>query len=598
LAIEGHVAVLLQQLRHRDLWVLDTEYIDDRQGAPVLPVCLTAVEIRTGRVIRQWADEAGPEPPFPVDGNSLAIVFFAAAEWSYFRAMGWRLPEDSIDLFAEYRCLTNGRASLHPSLLEALASYGLPGITKAEKTRSRDLVLRGRPWSLAEQREIIEYCLGDTVATARLFLAMLPAIEARQYGIAHSLLRGAYAAALALVEHRGVPVSFMGWERLRTGLPRMRSRLIETVNADLDVFEGENFRFARFEAFLARAGIVNWPRTETGQLKTDSNTLGEMVKIHPATRPLRDLLYILDELKLADLAVGQDGRNRVILGAFGSITGRNQPSASRYIFGPAVWLRSLIQPDPGKALFYWSSQELWVAGALSGDEALLAACRSGDPYMAFAVSNNRAPPGATKRTHPRVRELAKVVTLAMIFGQTERGLGQRLGLSRTEARGLIRAHQQTYPAFWRWSNALVDRVMLGLPLATIWGWQWRPKAGGIHPETGRLKEVNDRSARNWPMQAHGAEMLRAAVTMAAERGLEIVATVHDALLVQCDHDRCRETAALIEEVMGDASAAVLDGIRIKVDVGKPITWPNHFMDVERGVATWKLVHRLLAEQGL
>jgi hypothetical protein len=68
----------------------------------------------------------------------------------------------------------------------------------------------------------------------------------------------------------------------------------------------------------------------------------------------------------ADLAVGHDGRNRCLLSAFRSLTGRNQPSNARFIFGPSCWLRGLIRPEPGRAIAYvdWSQQEFGVAAAL------------------------------------------------------------------------------------------------------------------------------------------------------------------------------------------------------------------------------------------
>jgi DNA polymerase I-like protein with 3'-5' exonuclease and polymerase domains len=48
-----------------------------------------------------------------------------------------------------------------------------------------------------------------------------------------------------------------------------------------------------------------------------------------------------------------------------------------------VWLRGLIKPSPGHAVAYidWSQQEIGIAGALSGDQALQAAYRSGDCYL-------------------------------------------------------------------------------------------------------------------------------------------------------------------------------------------------------------------------
>ena len=70
-----------------------------------------------------------------------------------------------------------------------------------------------------------------------------------------------------------------------------------------------------------------------------------------------------------NLAVGGDGRNRTMLSPFGTVTARNAPSTTKFIFGPSVWLRGLIKPAEGYGLAYidWSQQEFAIAAALSGD---------------------------------------------------------------------------------------------------------------------------------------------------------------------------------------------------------------------------------------
>src|SRR5207248_9344113 len=113
----------------------------------------------------------------------------------------------------------------------------------------------------------------------------------------------------------------------------------------------------------------------------------EMAKLYPAqVGPIRELRHVRGQFRLNNLAVGPDGRNRVLLSAFGSKTGRNQPSTSAFIFGPSCWLRSLIQPGPGRAIAYvdWSQQELAIAAALSHDPKMTEAYVSGDFYLTFA----------------------------------------------------------------------------------------------------------------------------------------------------------------------------------------------------------------------
>jgi hypothetical protein len=88
----------------------------------------------------------------------------------------------------------------------------------------------------------------------------------------------------------------------------------------------------------------------------------------------------------------------------------------------------------------------------------------------------------------------------------------RIGQPPIRARELLRLHRQTYYEFWRWSDAAVDHAMLTGGLHTVFGWRVQVPA-----------QANDRSLRNFPMQANGAEMLRLACCLATERGIEACA---------------------------------------------------------------------------
>ena len=194
---------------------------------------------------------------------------------------------------------------------------------------------------------------------------------------------------------------------------------------------------------------------ESGQLDLSDGTFRQMAKSYPVVSPYRELRSSLADLRLNDLAVGSDGRNRTILSAFRSRTGRNQPSNTRFIFGPSVWLRGLIKPPPGYAVAYvdWQQQEFGIAAALSGDTAMQAAYRSGDPYLAFAKQAGAVPADATKATHGPQRELFKQCVLAVQYGMEADASPLRIGQPPIVARDLLRAHRDTYRTFWRWSDA-------------------------------------------------------------------------------------------------------------------------------------------------
>ena|SRR6266567_6522028 len=128
-----------------------------------------------------------------------------------------------------------------------------------------------------------------------------------------------------------------------------------------------------------------------------------------------------------------------MLSVFRSETSRNQPSNTRYIFGPSVWLRFLIQPPPGWGLAYldWVQQEFGIAAALSGDPNMIAAYETGDSYLAFAKQAHAVPEAATKETHGPIRDQFKQCVLGVQYGIGERSLSARIAQLPIVARHLL-----------------------------------------------------------------------------------------------------------------------------------------------------------------
>jgi DNA polymerase I len=565
----------------REVVVVDFEFTATTGERPG-PVCLVARELRSGCRFRVWQDQFGPAPPYATGPDVLLVAFYASAELGCYRVFDWPMPERILDLFTEFRDRTNGLTTPAGSgLLGALTYFGLDAMGPTEKDAMRELVLRGGPWTPDEQTAILDYCEADVDALARLLPAMLPRID-----LPRALLRGRYMAAAAIMEHNGTPIDLQMLERLREGWTGIQDQLIAAIDRDYGVYEGRTFKLDRFATWLAAEGIP-WPRLESGQLDLSDNTFRQQARAYPQVSALRELRSSLADLRLNDLLVGRDGRNRTILSAFRSRTGRNQPSNTKFIFGPSVWLRGLVKPPPGHAVAYvdWGQQEFGIAAALSGDAAMQAAYLSGDPYLAFAKQAGAIPQDATKATHGPARELFKQCVLGVQYGIEAQSLALRIGQPPIVARDLLRAHHETYRTFWRWSDAAVDTAMLTGSLHTVFGW---------HVHIG--ENANPRSLRNFPMQANGAEMLRLACCLATERGIEVCAPVHDAVLICAPLDRLDEDVAAMRAVMAEASRIVLGGFELGTDVS--ITrWPARYMD-GRGHVMWTRVIGLLDQSDL
>lgn len=406
-------------------------------------------------------------------------------------------------------------------------------------------------------------------------------------------LRGRYMRALARMEHAGTPLDVATLVRLRRNWEPIKARLIAAVDVKYGVYDGTRFKADRFAAWLAERNMP-WPFLPSGAIDLQQDTFRDMAKVHPELISLHELRVTISQMRLSDLAVGSDGKNRTPLWAFQSKTSRNQPSSARFIFGPATWVRSLIKPPPGSAVAYldFEQQEFGIGAALSGDLAMMEAYRTGDPYLAFAVRAGAAPSHATKETHEEVREKFKQCILGVQYVMGANALGYRIAQPEVYAEELLVLHRGLYPAYWAWAEAAVDHAMAIGWLETVFRWRVRTTARVVHRNGEPHIEVsNPRSMQNFPCQANGAEMLRLACCLATERGVEVAAPIHDAILIAAAEHEIDAAVATAKAAMIDASSIVLGGFELRV-AEKIVRYPERYVD-KRGREMWETVMRLL-----
>lgn len=501
-------------------------------------------------------------------------------------ALNWSTDVSIIDLFAEFRCETNGNPDIsRKGLVNALGYYELNHLIPEEKEEMRSLILSGGPWTMDQRLDILQYCEQDVVALRPLFDALLKQNPWSDLRLNQALLRGRYMRSVGSMQHRGVPIDLDILQNLDIHWEQIKIDLIETVNKDFGVYSDGVFKEILFEAYLAQQNIA-WPRLDSGRLMLDKDTFSSMSKRYQQVQPLHELRKTLSELKLNKLAVGQDGRNRTLLSPFAAKTGRNQPSTAKFIFGPAKWVRGLIKPEIGMSLAYcdWSSQEIAIAAALSRDELLWKAYESGDPYIAFAIQAGLAPLDATKETHKDIRNRCKSVVLGTNYGMSAYGVAQAAKIHVLEAKSLLQKHRETYKKFWSWADNNENIGLLGLKLETCFGWPIQVEFGHVKANT----------FLNWPMQAHGAEMMRIACVLAVERGLKLCAPIHDALLIESSNDQIDGDVTKLKECMSEASEGVLGTGKIcRVDA-EIVKYPDRYMD-EQGQEMWDKIMILLAK---
>jgi DNA polymerase I len=589
--------VIPTELPFSKIWLHDFEFVSKPGERPDV-VCLAAHELRSGRTLQLWRDQLGPLPPYRTDGDALFISFVANAECACHLALGWPPPAKVLDLNPVFRNLTNGRSTPEgKGLLGALRYYGLDAIGAKQKDAMQKRVMQGWPFTPEERRRILEYCGSDVDALLRLLPKILSDLD---FDLGVALYHGEFAAVSALMEHRGVPIDMGVFAKLADDdtWRVVRDAMVPAIDARYGVYVRNTagdwtFNMERFAAYLAREGI-SWPPLESGKLNMKRKTFEEMSKGWPQLEELRQLRHARDKMRKVKLAVGADARNRTVLWPFKAKTSRTQPKAAQWIFSPAVWLRSLIKPEPGMAVAYidYSAMEFLLAASLSDGHCgpvnrMLDMYQSGDPYLSFAKAVGAIPGRITKQTlgnYGAVRDKYKVMLLAVQYGMQAETLAGRLGVTTFEAHEMLNQHRAQFRQYWAWSDDFVQHALQTGVMRTAFGWYCR---------TG-ITEFNERSIRNWPIQATGAEILRIACILATRHGIQLLAPVHDAVLIEAPIEHIEPDVTQMREIMHRASRLV-GRHELRTDV-KIVRYPDRYSD-KRGDKIWTEVTELLAKCG-
>ena len=586
-----------RDLPFHEIWCVDTEFYPGAglangavHGDAMTPLCLVALEMRSGRLVRLWQDELGRFPPYRLDSDALIVGHMLAAEFGFHIACNWGEPARALDTYIEFRHYVNDgtiksgdREKGFFGIGGALRYFLEDEIDVVRKGEMRDRILQGPPFSAQEQRDIVAYCEDDVRALARLVPHIVPTIRL----LSHAMFRAKFQWTIAQQERRGPPINRPLLVRFRDHWEGMQLDLVTELDRPFGCYEivdgKPHWRKERFAGYVRRNGMI-WPRLDSGALDETDQTFRQMAGRYPQIEQLRELRYSISKLRLHDLSVGHDGRNRASLWAYGTKTARNAPGASQYIFGPAKWIRHLITAPPGRVLVHrdYCQQEVRIAAVLSGDTALLQACESGDVYLGIAEQLGFLSEVMSEDERKAIRALFKIVVLGIQYGMGARSLAILACISLYEAGEILARLRARFRRFFDYTYRVLDHAGLRLEIGTPFGWYMQCPSN-----------INPRTVRNFPIQSTGAEILHVACILAERRGIELVAPIHDAFLAEGSASEAEKLSLALDQLMGDAAVVVLRGYRLPTDcqIIKP---GEHYQD-ERGAAMWATVTRLVAK---
>lgn len=502
----------------------------------------------------------------------------------------WLKDFKAIDLYLEYRCLLNHNHELsygqqylngkvirttppppkwvrdeqrgmedeeahhRPSFSLAGACYKLLGIKIDAKVKDdiRQLIIRGNSKEIAAARaSIMIYNESDIAYLRPLLKAVIARYSNPEAWLKAALLRGDYAVRTARMVELGYPVNM---EKVRHFVTNIDKLLSESVKQVLESDPtAQAFRWAKKEKrwamnekpireWITKQNLPHWRLTSGKKLSLSKDAFADWFSSESegfagafchhlnTKRSLNGFVSNSTKRGIFTDFVGFDNRARPYFGIYGSQASRSQPGAVGFIPLKAHWMRNFIEPPPGRAMagVDYASQEFLLAAILSQDLPMMDAYASGDVYLAFGKAAGLIPPEGTKETHKKVRDMCKTIVLGISYDLSARGLAPRLsritGETWTEerAQGLIDIFYEVYSGYadWKWETQREYEESGQLELCDGWT-MW-------------ADNDNPRSVGNFPVQGHGAVIMRRAVALAQDQGLDVCFTLHDALYIEFD----------------------------------------------------------------
>lgn len=217
----------------------------------------------------------------------------------------------------------------------------------------------------------------------------------------------------------------------------------------------------------------------------------------------------------------------------------------------------------------YSQIELRILAHLSGDEAFVNAFRENrDIHRETAA---RIFGVSADDVSPVMRDQAKTINFATIYGQGPVALAAQLGISRTRAGEFIQNYFVRFAGVARYLEAMKEKAKTEGYVETLFGRRrYIPEIRARNPG---MRGVGERTATNSPIQGTAADLIKIAMIRLhdrlRERSGRMLLQVHDELLFEVPENDAEELRAVVRAEM--EGAIDLD-VPLRVDVGTGRNW--------------------------
>ncbi|OMP67473.1 DNA polymerase I [Domibacillus epiphyticus] len=391
------------------------------------------------------------------------------------------------------------------------------------------------------------------------------------------------ALILADMESEGVRVDMdrleeMGAE-LKKRLEEMERTIHELAGTEFNINSPKQLGVILFE----KLGLPPLKKTKTGY-STSAEVLEKLAPSHEIVRHILDYrqigklqsTYIEGLLKVADPETNKIHTrfNQALTqtGRLSSTEPNLQNIPIRLEEGRKI--RQAFIPEKKDSVMFaadYSQIELRVLAHICGDEKLMEAFRQDmDIHTATAMEVFHV---GQEDVTSNMRRQAKAVNFGIVYGISDYGLSQNLGITRKEAAEFIERYLNTYPGVKEYMDDIIREAKEKGYVTTLLN--RRRYIPEITSRNFNLRSFGERTAMNTPIQGSAADIIKKAMIDVAERiekeslTSKLLLQVHDELIFDVPKEEIAAMERIVPEVMEHAFE--LD-VPLKVDYSFGPTW--------------------------
>ena len=219
----------------------------------------------------------------------------------------------------------------------------------------------------------------------------------------------------------------------------------------------------------------------------------------------------------------------------------------------------------------YSQIELRLLANFCDDEKLISAYNSGEDIHTRTASEIFGIP--YEMVTPEIRSRAKAINFGIVYGISDYGLSQNIGITRADANNYIKLYFEKYPKIEEYMNGNVEFCKKNGYIKTIFGRiRFIPE---ISNSNYNLRSFGERASKNMPLQGSASDIIKLAMVnifkVFNEKGLKskLILQVHDELVV----DTVKEEIDIVKSILKEFMENVINTkVKLTVNIEQGPTW--------------------------